>query len=277
MSDIVAPVSAPAIARRPVRERTLWPREHGAWGQLLYPLVCGLVLGRGAPAAWLLVVAAAAVFLAHESALVLLGQRGPRLLESHGARARRWLLVLGSLAVAAGLVGLAMAPVAALVASVAAVALAVVVFALLARGLEKTTSGEIVAATALSSAVVPVALAGGAAASQTVAIFALWSLAYASATLSVRAVIARGKRRPWLVPAAVAPLVAVASAAVFAGPLGMSRLAWAFAPMGLFCAAVLLAPPKPRWLRAVGWALMVVCTVTFAVLLAVLLGSKPWA
>ena len=49
----------------------LLPREHGAYGQLLFPRLSALLIGRPAPGAYLLGAAAVAAFLAHESLLVL--------------------------------------------------------------------------------------------------------------------------------------------------------------------------------------------------------------
>ena len=91
-------------------KRFLWPREHGAWGQMAMPLVTGLALGRTGAAAWLLAVAASFAFLAHEPALVLLGSRGVRAAREDGPLARRLLLLLGGLAAGAGLAGAALAP-----------------------------------------------------------------------------------------------------------------------------------------------------------------------
>ena len=53
----------------------LVPREHGAYGSLILPMVTGMAIGRPSHAAVALAAAAAAVFLSHEPAIVLTGGR----------------------------------------------------------------------------------------------------------------------------------------------------------------------------------------------------------
>ena len=67
----------------------LIPREHGAYGQLLMPLLVSLVIGGAAAGALALAAAAVAAFLAHEPLLVLLGQRDGRASRDRNADARR--------------------------------------------------------------------------------------------------------------------------------------------------------------------------------------------
>ncbi|HRE13175.1 MAG TPA: YwiC-like family protein, partial [Usitatibacteraceae bacterium] len=85
----------------------LIPREHGAYAELGFPLVAGLVLGRPGLAGWLFVLAAILLFLANESVVVLVGARGKRAREENGPAAKRTLAILGGLGVAAGLAALA--------------------------------------------------------------------------------------------------------------------------------------------------------------------------
>jgi hypothetical protein len=75
--------------------RTLVPHEHGAYGQLAMPLLTALALGRPGAASLLLTYAIVVAFVAHESLLVVLGQRGKRALEADAPRARRVLAILG--------------------------------------------------------------------------------------------------------------------------------------------------------------------------------------
>src|SRR4051812_49522750 len=74
------------------------PREHGAYGQLLFPLVTALAVGRPRVVAWLLAASAVGAFLAHEPLLVLLGQRGARAARAQRGQAAIWF---GGTAVAA--------------------------------------------------------------------------------------------------------------------------------------------------------------------------------
>src|SRR5512144_1204189 len=136
-------------AAAPPPRRALVPREHGAYGQLAMPLVAALAIGRPTLASAALTVAFVAAFVAHESLLVVAGQRGRRALEVDGPRARRTLSLLGAVALAAAAVGVALAPVAARAALVAPALLAGAVGWLAVRRLEMTTGGEMVAGAAL--------------------------------------------------------------------------------------------------------------------------------
>ncbi len=81
----------------------LLPREHGAYAELGFPLLSGLVLGSPGAASWLFVAAAILLFLANEPLVILLGVRGRRAREEMGPAARRLVLGLGGLGAAAGL------------------------------------------------------------------------------------------------------------------------------------------------------------------------------
>jgi YwiC-like protein len=128
--------------------RALLPKEHGAYGQILFPLATAL-LAAGVSAAGILVAAAVvAGFLAHEPALVLLGQRGPRAARDLAWPAVVWLACWLALSVAAGLGALAaMDPEARWSLAVPAVP-AVLLALAAARGAEKTWQGETCAALA---------------------------------------------------------------------------------------------------------------------------------
>src|SRR5689334_17708106 len=78
------------------------PREHGAYGQLLVPLITALAIGRPGVAAVALAVAIVAAFLAHEPLLVLLGQRGARVARDRRGPAMWWLAVFAGIAVLLG-------------------------------------------------------------------------------------------------------------------------------------------------------------------------------
>src|SRR3954452_18893302 len=80
----------------------MFPKEHGAYGQLLFPIVTALAAGRPGTVASLLSIAALCAFLAHEPLLVLLGQRGPRAARDQRMRAAAWG---GGFATAAALCG----------------------------------------------------------------------------------------------------------------------------------------------------------------------------
>ncbi|PWT82253.1 MAG: hypothetical protein C5B57_08975 [Blastocatellia bacterium] len=51
--------------------RIMLPREHGVYGQMLFPLATALLVGRPTVPAFALVAAGVFAFLAHESLLVV--------------------------------------------------------------------------------------------------------------------------------------------------------------------------------------------------------------
>jgi len=255
----------------PPPTRTLIPHEHGAYGQLIMPLLTALAIGRPRLASAALTVALVAAFVAHESLLVVLGQRGKRALEADAPRARRLLALLGGLALLSGALGVAAAPQVARWALLLPAMLAVAVAWLVLRRLEKTVAGELLVGAALSSGGLAVALAGGAPLAWAIACWVTWVLAFAAATLAVHVVLERarskGRRDPGLAHAA-------AAAALLAGAFAASRAGLSFAapvallPTALLSVAVCLARFSPRRLRELGWA-MVGSSVLTMVLLVV--------
>ena len=252
----------------PLGKRSLLPHEHGAYGQIVLPLIAGLALGRPGPAATLLSLAAFSGFLAYEPLLVAAGHRGVRSREGDASRARRWAASLLALAAAFGTAGFALAPAAARWAALVCPLLAGVVAVLVWRDAERTAVGEMVVATALSSTGYPVALAAGAPLGVAAAAWIAWILAFASATLAVQAVLAR--RNPssgvaWGPATAIAAILAFASSAA-----ARTSLPWAVpaavAPVALAALGIVLLRVPPRQLRRVGWAVLSASLVSLAVL-----------
>jgi YwiC-like protein len=265
------PEHAPT-SRPPAPTRTLVPHEHGAYGQLAFPLLTALAIGRPTAPALLLTYAIVVSFVAHESLLVVLGQRGKRASEGDGPRARRVLAILGVQAVAAGLAGLALAPPMARAALALPVALAAAVGWLVARREEKTLLGEILVAGALSSGGLAVALAAGAPPSWALGAWITWLLAFSAATLAVQAVLIRarskGQRDPGLAHAAASLLLAAGAFA--AVPLaGLPRAApFALLPTAVLSVGVCVSRVSPKRLRELGWAMVASGVVTALVLVA---------
>jgi hypothetical protein len=251
--------------------RSLLPHEHGAWGQLAMPLLTALAIGRLSPAAVLLTLGVLLAFVAHEPLLVLVGQRGRRVAEEEGPRARRWLAALGAGAAVAAAAGFALSPPDARAALLLPAVLAAAVGVLVWRRLEKTTLGEIVVATALASAGFAVARAGGATLEAAAAALVAWVLAFAAATLAVRVILVRvrskGERDPGRLHAALAAGLG-ASAFALAGAGLPIATAWATLPTALFSVVVCLGRFSPRRLRQLGWALVGSSAVTLVVLVA---------
>ena len=88
----------------------MFPKEHGAYGQLIFPLATSLLVAGVTAPALLTALAAGAAFISHEPALVLLGRRGTRATRETGRRAIVWWSVSTAAAVVAGGLALWLAP-----------------------------------------------------------------------------------------------------------------------------------------------------------------------
>lgn len=237
--------------------RSLAPREHGAYGQIGLPLVAALSMGKPGASAIALTVATTAAFLAHEPALLLLGQRGTRALREDGARARRRLGALGAVAAVTGAAGMWLAPEVARWAAIVPLSLAAALAPLLVRGEEKTALGELLAGAALAGAAIPVALAAGVPVAAAGGAWAAWCLCFTASMFAVRAVIAHARAPQGALIRLAAPAGLAAAAAALASA-GVLQPAAALGAAPMLAAAVALAarPPSPRSLKKVGWALV---------------------
>ena len=284
--------ASPGERRSPVR--VLWPKEHGAYGQLLFPLGTALVLGPrlGAVA---LAGACVAGFVGHEAVLTLLGQRGGRLARNRRRDAIVSLACCATLATALGAWAVVqMAPASRpFVALPVALAMTLAIF--ISTGREHSTMGEIVAAIALSSCGVPVALAGAVPASRALTCWLVFALSFTLATLAVRSTIARAKNTraggPGF-PSSTLRSTAASSTALRTGRAGnrIGTTVWlasatialslvaasrgwiapaapfALLPVCGMAVGLSLFPPHPRRLRTVGWLLVTATAVTAIVL-----------
>lgn len=257
------PIELPAQA--PAKPRSLAPKEHGAYGQLLLPLVAACASAVPTAASLALTGASVAAFFAHEPLLLLLGQRGKRAVREHGARSRRQLVILGGVALVLGAAGLWLAPNAARLSALLPFGLGLALIGFLVRNEEKSTPGELTAAAALPAAAVPVALAAGLSAELAYGAWLCWSIGFCAATWAIRNIIARKKGRPMSLPVALAALgVAVAAAVAFVG----HHAALPALPMLLLAAVIVITRPEPTQLRRVGWG-MVSASVLTAVMVLV--------
>ena len=137
------------------------PREHGAYAELLFPMVTVFLGGLPTGSTWLLAIGAIGCFLANEPLLVLVGQRGTRMKREESGQAQRALLVFALVAAGAGLTGIAFAPRPAQLAVLLPVVLGGGLIMMAMQGLERSMFGEGLAATALSSIAVPLGLSAG--------------------------------------------------------------------------------------------------------------------
>lgn len=258
-------------ARKPcetsrTRCASLWPKEHGAYGQLFIPLLASMIAIGPSVAGAAIAVASICAFLAHEPVVVLLGHRGPKARRTLARAAWIRTGILVSSAAAATTVACALSP--SLLAALVPVGLnAALVAGFVWRRNEKTLFGEVAAASALASAGFLVLVAAGAPWRAALTFWAVWVAGNAAATASVRTVIASFKGNPErasgvvLAAATAAPLALLA-----AGRLPML----AAVPMVIVAWAIVALKPHPRALRKVGWSL-VAATTTTALLTVVLL------
>ncbi len=250
--------------------RSLAPREHGAYGQLGFPLCAALCAARPGAAGLLFAAAAVALFLAHEPALVAFGRRGQRAREEDGSRATRVLVLLLVVGCGLGAAGLWLSTGPARLGAAIAAALALLLTAAVASGVEKTLPGELIAAAAMTSAALPVAAADGLRWPVAVSLWGAFLLGFAAAVLPVRAVIVEHKTRQ---PSpAVRLLGALLAIAVAVGLAIAGELPGAFvaADAPLFAASIWIAlrPPAMRQMTRVGWTLMGAGALTAAAMIA---------
>lgn len=258
----------PAAPVRSTRGVSFWPKEHGAYAQLAFPLLSALCLSRPTPSALALATAAVCGFLAHEPLLVRLGRRGTRRAREDAHAASRRLVALtsvGSLALGAGLWR---AP-ATLLTACFLVALAVLVSACLVLSKrEKSLGGELTVAATLSFASIPVAVAARVELPIAITLALAWWAAFALGTLTVHALLRRARAPSTALPSAALGL-AVATmlgALAIAGSGGV----WAIGlvPQAALTIAVLASGATPRHLRRVGWS-MVAAHITTLIALVI--------
>jgi hypothetical protein len=250
----------------------LWPKEHGAYAQLGFPLLTGLLYAGGRPGAVAFAMVAVAAFLAHEPMALIVGMRGIRLRDAMVRPARRRLWLLAALVGVALVAAVVLAPVRAWRGALAPAALGLAVIPLFFTNRVKTLGGELLAAAAFSAALLPVALAGPVSWAEAWVAAAVWLGAVLPAIVVVHAVKASHKGRPrarWLVPAGPLLAALVASlglaAAVWLPHPGMRALA--VLPPALASVVVGLVLPHPRHLKRIGWAVVTANTVALVLLL----------
>ena len=247
-------------------ERRMIPREHGAYAELLFPIVTVFLGGSPTTSTWLLAIGAIACFLANEPLLVLVGQRGTRMKREEGERAKRALLIFGMLALAAGIAGLALAPRAAQLGVALPLLLGGTLIMLAIQGLERSMFGEALAAATLSSVAVPLGLCAGLDLTAALAVALIWAVTALLGTSVVRLTVARTKAKTehelrgvrlkrWALILTCLAVVVVGVAAPFGATVGLWVLA-AAVPVALVVMTMAALQPTARRLRLMGWSLV---------------------
>jgi hypothetical protein len=272
MSDAHSPSGT---GHEPVRGRSLLPREHGAYVQLAFSLSTALALGKLRSAQLLLTVAASAAFLAHEPVVVMLGERGGRAYDQVKERATRAAAALLAIAAIAGVAGWLGAPPLARGAVLLPLFLAALLVRLIFTRREKTATGELLLALTFSSALIPVALAGGVAPRPAAIASVVWALVFLVETFAARGVRnsakeARNLRRPFG-PALLSSAAAVVAVSLLSAAGVLPVLAGAAVlPAALIAVACGMLRIHPRHLRAIGWSFAASNLLAFAALLLAL-------
>jgi hypothetical protein len=261
------------IEPHPVPRRLLLPKEHGAYAQLIFPMITAVAIGRPNGAQFLWITAAITAFLAHEPLLILAGERGQRSRARLAIRARCTAALLLALAVAAGLIGWWFAPPAARLAVVAPLALAAILVPIILSHREKTLYGELLASFTFSTLAIPVALAGGASAGAALIASGVWCSVFSLSTLTVRAAISRVKKVVGRKRACCANLllsIAATLAAIFLARSGIIPVlaAAALMPVALIASAFSIFEVHTRHLRTMGWSLVATSIMTLVALVA---------
>jgi len=247
-------------------QRKMVPREHGAYAELLFPIVSVLLGGAPTTSTWLLAIGAVGAFLANEPLLVLFGQRGTRMQREESDRAKRALFVFSLVALGAGIAGLVLAPAQVQYAIVVPLSLGVTLVMLAIQGLERSMFGEGLAAATLSSIAIPLGLSAGLGRTVTLSVAILWLTTSLLGTAAVRLTVARTKAKTDQDLRRVAfkrgILILVSSLAIIVGVLGLSgsrdglSILAAAMPVALFVLAVAALRPTARRLRLMGWSLV---------------------
>jgi hypothetical protein len=261
---------------------SLLPKEHGAYGQMAFPLVTAMLVSGVSMGSLLFAIAVVAGFVLHEPLLVLLGLRGPRAKREQGGAAVRWVVALAILVIITGTAALRWMEPAHRISVALPLVPALFIFIAAASGKGKSIGAEIAVAIAFSLTAVPLCLLGG----QSIVAGAAIALAFASnfvlATLAVRVVIARvrGGGDPRLAAAmrrsAYVTAGAIAAGAAVAAGRGLVPWLPLSAIVPGIVAAIWIAtfPPHPSRLKAVGWTLVTLSALV-TVLLVVTLRIQP--
>jgi hypothetical protein len=246
------------------------PKEHGAYGQVAFPLATAFGVAGVSTAGLLLSIAVVAGFLAHEPAAIVLGLRGSRAKRALGASAMPWLCCCLATGIAAGIAAvIGLDPVARRTLAIPAIPALLLILAMV-QGREKSWYGEAAAALAFAGVSVPVTMAAGASLDEGVAVAIPFALLFTTTTLAVRVVIlrVRGGGHPCATAATRrATLVVSAVSAAVIGAMTVtewlpSSVLIASAP-GLVTAAIVAGrPPAPARLRSLGWTLVAISTLT---------------
>ncbi|UCG86700.1 MAG: YwiC-like family protein [Gemmatimonadota bacterium] len=251
----------------------LLPREHGAYAEIVFPVLTGIALGAPAVASICFGVSAIAFFLMHEPVAVLRGMRGTRAKEMWVDRARQRTAWLAVTAVFAGSTAMMTSSAEGRVAAAVPLACGAVLLPGFLSARLKSLVSEILVIATLSGVVLPMAVSSGVAWSLAWAAAGVWFVTFLLGTLAVHAIKAKtGKEvgtRWAIIATPILSVVTVIASLVAARyhwlPLTVSL---AFLLGGLVGIALSAIRIHPRQLKRVGWTLVISNAVALGLLIA---------
>ncbi len=233
-----------------MRADSLWPREHGAYAELAFPLASGLTLAGPSMSGGCVALAGLLLFLAHEPLAVASGTRGARRREGTGPRAGRRFVMLAAGALVLGVCSILLGGPEVRTAVLVPLVPAAAVTPWLVRGRQKSLLAEIL-----------IVVATG-----------VWFVSFGLATVAVHGLKLSHKGRPGarrlrlgvlLLGGGVWVLGFVAAAE---GHVPLLVPASVVPPVAVACVVSVVAV-HPRRLKTVGWSLVSANAITLICLL----------
>jgi hypothetical protein len=251
---------------------SLWPREHGAYAELAFPLATGLTLAGPSTSGGCLALAALLLFLAHEPLAVASGARGARRRLTTGPRAWRRFLVLAAGACVIGVCGILLGGPAVRTAVLVPLVPAAAVTPWLVRGRQKTLRAEVLIVAAFACVTVPLVVAGGGSWRLGWLAAAVWFVSFGLGTVAVHGLKLYHKGRPGAAGLRIGVLMlggTVCTLGFLAATAGHVPLlaAASLVPPVVVASIVSVAYIHPRRLMTVGWSLVSANAITLICLL----------
>ncbi len=266
------PLNVGAISLTLAKHELLLPREHGAYAEVVFPVLTGLTLGSTSPAAICFAIAAVAFFLAHEPIAVIMGRRGGRAMVAWGGKARGRIVSLASLGTTCGIAAMVFASREGRLAALAPLVGGAILLPAFLSGRLKTLAAEILVIAALSSMVLPMAVSNGVERPMAWTAAGVWFVVFSLGTLGVHVIKAKAKKTTdggWTI--VVTPLLGTATvlASLWTAGTGALPLPVALALVlgGAAAIGFSVIPIHPRRLKTVGWTLVTANVATWVLLL----------
>jgi hypothetical protein len=256
--------------------KALLPKEHGAYGQLAFPVVTGVTLAGAQASSALVAVTVVAGFLLHEPLLIVLGHRGIRARREHGRAARAWLTTVAAVMLTAGLLAMRIVPPRQWWTLLVPAIPAALLFFAAAAGREKSAAAQVSAAVAFSLTVIPIGVPAGVPATASLVISSAFAVSFVLATLAVRVVILRvragGDRQASRRTARLVLVLATTTTVALSAAAGLADIpslaVAAFVPGVVTATLIAWSPPPPARLRSLGWLLIATSALTSLLLIA---------